>query len=388
MRTKWRAIVIGLGAAGALALLLWFAFTRGPLAPVQVTTAEVRRAPVKLSVFGIGTVEARLAYSIGPTQAGRVLKVMVDHGDRVKAGQVLAQMDPVDLRERLEAAESARQKASNAMQIARAQQREAQSRNKVALANAVRYRDLARKQFVSGEVADVKQSEANIGRAALDGAQAALRAASSDVVKATQERDALLKQLGNLTLVSPADGVIVARAAEPGDTVVAGEAVLRLVDPASLWVAARIDQSRAGGISTGQAVEIVLRSAPNTTLTGRVARVEIQSDAVTEERVVNVAFTEPREDLSVGELAEVTIRQSAIEQALVVPSAAVKRVQQQHGVWQVNGGKTSFKPVKIGAQTLDGESQVLEGLQAGERVIVHSNAQLQEGTKVKVGKPS
>ena len=69
-------------------------------------------------------------------------------------------------------------------------------------------------------------------------------------------------------------------------------------------------------------------------------------------------------------------------------SAAVKRVQQRQGVWQVNGGKTSFKPVKIGAQTLDGESQVLEGLKPGEQVIVHSSAQLQEGTKVKLGKAS
>lgn len=385
---KWRALALGIGGAGALVVLVMFTTIRGPLAPVQVTTAEVREAPLKLSVFGIGTVEARRSYSIGPTQPGRVLKVNVDHGDRVKAGQTLAEMDPVDLRERLEAAESGLQRANKAVLVARAQKREAQSRSKVALANAVRYRDLARSNFVSGEVADVKQSEANIARAALDGTQGALQAALSDVAKAAQERDALLKQLSNLALVSPAEGIIIAREAEPGNTVVAGQAVLRMIDPASLWVQARIDQSRASGIKPGQAVDIVLRSAPNTPLPGRVARVEIQSDSVTEERIVDVTFTDAHRDLGVGELAEVTIRHSEIEQAVVVPSAAVKRVRHQQGVWQVNGGKTVFKPVKIGAQTLDGESQVLEGLRPGEHVIVHSSAQLQEGIKVKVGKPS
>ena len=190
----WRAGAIGVGVASTLALVVAFAFTRGPLAPVQVTVAEAKQASVKLSVFGIGTVEARLAYAIGPTQPGRVLKVLVDHGDRVKAGQVLAEIDPVDLRERLEAAESALQKVNKGVLVARAQQRETQARLKVASANATRYRDLARKNFVSGEIADVKQSEANIARAALDGAQAALQAASSDVGKAQQERDALLKQ--------------------------------------------------------------------------------------------------------------------------------------------------------------------------------------------------
>ena len=91
-------------------------------------------------------------------------------------------------------------------------------------------------------------------------------------------------------MLSPIDGVVTAREAEPGATVVAGQAVLRLVDPARLWVRARVDQARAQGVQVGQAADIVLRSAPGASLPGKVVRIELQSDAVTEERIVNVAF--------------------------------------------------------------------------------------------------
>ena len=83
-----------------IALLLafgWVATRSGPLAPVKVTVTKVVKGDVAPSLFGIGTVEARRAFLIGPTAAGRVRRVLVDVGDRVVAGQLLAEMDPVDL---------------------------------------------------------------------------------------------------------------------------------------------------------------------------------------------------------------------------------------------------------------------------------------------------
>jgi HlyD family secretion protein len=184
--------------------------------------------------------------------------------------------------------------------------------------------------------------------------------------------------------VSPVDGVVVARGAEPGTTVVAGQAVVRLIDPASLWVQARIDQARAAGLALGQPAEIVLRSRQGSPIPGRVARIELESDAVTEERIVAVAFADPAKDVSVGELAEVTIRLPAVPETLTVPTAAIKQIGGRLGVWQSNDGGAKFRPVRIGVQTLEGRTQVVEGLTAGDEVIVHSTAQLAEGLRVRV----
>ena len=94
-------------AAFGIALLLafaWVALKSGPLAPIQVTVTQVVKGEVSPALFGIGTVEARRAYLIGPTAAGRVGRVLVDVGDTVQAGQLLAEMDPVDLDARVSSA--------------------------------------------------------------------------------------------------------------------------------------------------------------------------------------------------------------------------------------------------------------------------------------------
>ncbi|MBS1137741.1 MAG: secretion protein HlyD, partial [Proteobacteria bacterium] len=95
-----RALLLGAFALLFLAGFVWVVATQGPLAPVRVTLAKADVTTLSRSLFGIGTVEARRSYAIGPTVAGRVARVLVDQGDAVAAGQLLAEMDPVDLEAR------------------------------------------------------------------------------------------------------------------------------------------------------------------------------------------------------------------------------------------------------------------------------------------------
>lgn len=383
MKFSWQKL--GLGAAALLlaAGAIGFAYTRGPLAPPKVELAQVRQGDLQPEVFGVGTVEARFSYALGPTLAGRVKSVAVDQGDRVKAGQVVAELDPVDLDERITAAALGLQRANLAATAAEAQTREAASREKLAQASAARYRDLVAKHFVSQEMAAARESEAEVARAGREAAAASLDAARRDAARLGAERDALLKQRANLKLVSPVDGVVVSRDAEPGNTVVAGQAVVRLVDPASLWVRARVDQGQAGGLAVGQAARIVLRSRQGEALPGRVARIELQGDSVSEERLVHVAFAAVPENLSLGELAEVTVTLPGVKNALFVPTAALKQQGQQRGTWRLENGRTRFQPVQAGIATLDGQTRILSGLSAGDAVIVHSPVSLTEGLKVR-----
>lgn len=375
----------------ATALLLltgvaWLVFTRGPLAAIQVELAKVRQGDLHPAVFGIGTVEARFPCALGPTQAGRVKSVSVDQGDRVKAGQVLAELDPVDLDERIQSAAAGMQRAQSALAGADAQLREAQSREKIALASVTRYRELEAKHFISKESADAKTSEAEVAKAASDAARAALDAARHDIARFGKDHAGLLRQRVNLKLVSPVDGVVVSREAEPGTTVVAGQAVLRVVDPATLWIRARIDQNQAGAIASGQPTKIVLRSRQDAPLTGHVVRVEAQGDSVSQETLVDVAFDAVPARLTLGELAEVTVALPVASNVLFVPAAAIKQVKQQRGVWRVVDGKTRFQPVETGIATLDGQTRIIKGLDAGEAVVVYSPVDLTEGVKVNVTK--
>ena len=364
----------------------WLLYAKGPLGPTKVTIAKAQKQSFSAGVFGIGTVDARLTYSIGPTQAGRVFKVFADQGDKVAAGKVLGEMDPVDLEQKINSAAASVAKSQSALMASEAQVRDAASRNQLARTSASRYNSLFKSNAISQETADVKNNEANAAQSTYEAALASTESARGEVTRATAEYAALISQRNNLQLVSPVDGLVVSRDAEPGATVVAGQSVFRLVDPSTVWIRTRIDQARFHGISVGQPAGIVLRSRPDKRLPGKVARLEVQADSVTEERFVDVVFNEAPGALPLGELAEVTIDFPEISDAVVIPAAAIKKQGKQSGVWIVESGRLRFQPIDIGAQSLDGKVQILKGLSPEDTVVVYSQQLLSEGMKVRVEK--
>jgi len=377
---------LGLGLLGALLLvaLAFVAMRSGPLAPTRVTVQKVQSASLAPALFGIGSVEARRAYLIGPTTAARVLSVAVDVGDTVRAGQLLAEMDPVDIEARLAALDASIARAGSAAAAVAAQRKDALARQELAAINARRYADLADKNFISAGALEGRLQEQISADAGVAAADANLAAARQDMTRLAAERTALRLQRDNARLLAPAAAVVTGRDAEPGSTVVAGQAVIRLVDPASLWVKVRFDQGRSGGLAAGLRAEIALRSNPAQPLPGRVVRVEAVSDSVTEERLAQVGFDRLPAGLPIGELAEVTVSLPATAAALVVPNASIRRHGGQAGVWLADGRALRFAPVRLGQSGLDGRVQVLEGLQAGDAVVVYTEKELGPDTRIQV----
>ena len=383
-----RRVVLALLAVLLLAALGYVALRTGPMAATRVTTQKVAETDIGPALFGIGSVEARRAYLIGPTSAGRVRSVRVDVGDTVSAGELLAEMDPVDIDERAAALDASIARASSAAQAAQAQRGDALARQNLARANAERYLELGKQGFFGAAAVEARLQEQASADAGLASADANAAAARHDMQRLVAERAGLRQQRDNVRLVAPAAGVVISRDAEPGSTVVAGQAVVRVVDPRSLWIRVRFDQGRSGGLAAGLKASIVLRSDPARPLVGAVVRVEPVADSVTEESVAMVGFERPVAGAdvraSIGEIAEVTLALPAVQRALVVPSASLQRRGEQTGVWRIERGAPRFAPVRLGVSGLDGQVQVLDGLAAGDTVVVHSERELANGSRVEV----
>lgn len=354
-----------------LALFIYVGLRSGPLAPVAVTLATVEDKPIAPALFGVGTVEARYTYKIGPTFAGRVKRLDAQVGDSVKAGQVLGEMDPVDLDDRVRSQDAALKRAEAAL-------REAEARQAYAQTQMQRYEQLLAVRSTSEEIVVTKRQESKI-------ADAALAAAREDIVRARSDREALLAQRSNLRLVAPVDGLVSSRDVDPGTTVVAGQTVVEVIDPKSLWINARFDQVSATGLAANLPARIVLRSRSSQSLKGHVQRVEPKADAVTEETLAKVKFdTSPESLPPVGELAEVTVDLPALPASPVIPNAAIRRDGGQAGVWLVVEGDLRFTPVKLGTADLDGRVQVREGLKNGDRVVMYSEKTLTARSRIEV----
>lgn len=379
-RQVWVVVV----ALGLLLALAWVATQSGPLAPIPVTVTSVVRKDVAPTLFGIGTVEARRAYEIGPTAAGRVRRVLVDVGEAVAAGQLLAEMEPVDLDARVAATAAAAERGRSTVATADAQVRDVRGRHTLAAIEARRAETLSAAGVASQSAVDAARQAEQSAEAQLVAAEAALAAARRDVSRLEADTGGAQQQRGNLRLVAPVDGVVTARDAEPGSTVVAGQAVLRLEDPRSVWISVRLDQARSAGLRAGLPARITRRADPLTQAAGTVVRVEPISDAVTEERIAKVAFDRPPAGVSSGEMAEVTLVLPVVRDVVAVPNASLRHRGAQQGVWRYVDGQLAFVPVTTGAEGPDGTVQILEGLQVGDQVVVYSERDLDDGSRVTV----
>lgn len=377
---------VWVGVFGIVFLLVfgWVATKSGPFAPIKVTVTQVAKGKVTPALFGIGTVEAQRAYLIGPTAAGRVKRVLVDVGDAVKAGQLLAEMEPVDLDERVASAIAAVTRARSAVVSVEAQVHDAKSRQELASIEARRYIEMGHKGFVSQSIVDGIVQQQKSADAQLTAAEAALIGARKDLSRLESELEGAKRQRMNIRMEAPADGLVTSRDAEPGSTVVAGQAVLKLVQTTSLWVTVRLDQGRSAGLRAGLPAEITLRSNQRKPLAGKVVRVEPSNDSVTEERIAQVAFDLMPQGVSTGEMAEVTLHLPPLSDALFIPNASLRYRGAQVGVWLRADGHLRFAQVKTGTEGLDGKVQIIEGLKSGDEVIVFSERDLNDDSRIKV----
>ncbi len=349
-----------------LIVFIYVGLRSGPLAPIAVTLVKVEARQISPSLFGIGTVEARYTYKIGPTFAGRIKTLDAQVNDTVSAGQVLGEMESVDLDDRIRSQEATLQRTQSILKEAEARQAFAQSQ-------AQRYEQLLKVRSVSEESVAIKQQELNITNAALE-------AARDELARVRSDREVLIAQRNNLRLIAPVDGIVVERLADPGTTIVAGQSVIEVIDPDSLWVNVRFDQISASGLSAKLSAQIVLRSRQGVSLSGTIIRTEPKADSITEEMLAKVTFDTIPEPLPpLGELAEVRVNLPALSASPTIPNAAIKQVNNRIGVWKV-----IETPVKLGSSDLDGYVQVIEGLSNGDEIVSYSEKALTSHSRIHV----
>jgi RND family efflux transporter MFP subunit len=370
-----------------LILFIYVALRSGPLAPVLVTVTTVENKAIAPAIFGIGTLEARYTYKIGPTVAGRVKQVNVNVGDFVHAGQLLGEMEPIDLDSRIVAQEAASKRAMATVLAAEAQTQDALARKDFAKTQTKRYEELLLSRSVSAEAADAKRQEYKVAESSLAASHANLEAARQELARTRADRGGLSQQRTNLRLIAPVDGLVASRDIDPGTTVIAGQSVVVVIDPQSLWVNVRFEQLSASGLQAGLDARIVLRSQKGRAITGTVLRIEPFADAVTEEILAKVVFDQLPVPLPpIGELVEVTVALAKQPSVPVIPNASVQRVDGQLGVWAIEDGDLIFIPIRIGVTDLDGNVQVVEGLKAGQKVVLYSQHALKASSRIKIVK--
>jgi RND family efflux transporter MFP subunit len=343
-----------------LGVLALAACSRPPAAEEPVRAVKVMA--VGTSAYGTepeysAQVQARVESGLGFRVAGKITRRQVDLGQHVRAGQVLAQLDPQDYRLAAEAA--------------RAQQAAALTNRDLAAADLRRYRQLLEQKFISGADLEKRETTYKAAQAQLEQAQAQLSSQGN--------------QAAYTTLVADVPGIVTAIQAEPGQVVAAGTPVLRIAQDGARDVVFAVPEDRAASIKPGSAVA-VRGWAGGATLDGKVREVAASADAVTRTYAVKVAI-DPATAPPLG--ATVYASPQALSHAgapvLKLPTSALRQEGQGTAVWVLDKDSMTVRSQPVEVATADGNDAVIAGgIAPGMLVVVAGVHVLSPGQKVSI----
>ncbi|HFK8512885.1 TPA: multidrug efflux RND transporter periplasmic adaptor subunit MexJ [Pseudomonas aeruginosa] len=295
--------------------------------------------------------EPELAFRIG----GKVIRPLVEVGERVKKDQPLAELDPQDVRLQLEAARAQVSAAEANLQTVRAEYR--------------RYRTLLDRNLVSHSQFENIQNSYRAGEARLKQIRAEFNVADN--------------QAGYAVLRSPQDGVIASRRVEVGQVVAAGQTVFSLAADGEREVLIGLPEHSFERFRIGQPVSVELWSQRDRRFAGHIRELSPAADPQSRTFAARVAFDDRATPAELGQSARVYVA-AAEAVPLSVPLSALTAEAGQAFVWVVEPGSSTLRrqPVRTGPYAED-RVPVLEGLKAGDWVVATGVQVLREGQQVR-----
>lgn len=302
-----------------------------------------------------GEVRARHEHDLAFRVGGKIVSRTVEIGERVRAGAVLARLDPQD--------------AQLSVAASRSQVAAAEADLTLARAELARYRTLYEKRFVSAAVLDARQSAFDAATARLDQARSQL-ASSGNLSSYT-------------TLVAERDGVILSAAAEPGQVVSAGQPVFRFARSGEKEVSINVPEQDLAALRGAPGLGISLWAAPGRAYRGRLRELAPAADPASRTYSARISIADDDGAVELGMSAEVRITPGSAGRPPRIPLTALFHRDGQPAVWLVEGDAVRLAPVSTGS--IDGNLvEVRRGLDAGQRIVTAGTQLLRPGQKVRV----
>jgi RND family efflux transporter MFP subunit len=337
--------------------------------------ALVSPAQAQVELTSTGYVVPQVQVDVSSKLVGRVAKVNVREGGRVKAGQVIFELDASDQR----------------VQVASAQARVAAARARAATARAqlaeiVQQRDRERRLAETGAIGAATADDLAARAKSLE---EQVHATDADIAASESEVNALSTNLANTTIRAPIDGTVVTKPLQPGDVVNPGTPMARIADFGSIVVESDVPESRLHLVRAAGPCEIVLDAYPDKRWRGEVVEMSPQLNRAKATATVKVRFLERDETVLPEMAARVAFLDSPLDQnklaeppKKIVPGAAIADRAGAKVIFVLDGGRARMIPVRLGAPFAGG-FELLDGPEPGTKIVSEPPATLADGQAIK-----
>ena len=359
--------------------------TPGQPVDVQVDVASLENVGRPFEVGG--NVRAHVTARLVSRIVAAVDAVLVQPGDKVKAGQVLVRLDSRDLQAGRAQAAAAATAAEEAIKAAASARQGAEANLKMATATHKRVAELRAKNSTTPHEMDQAENAFRAAESQALGSQVAIAQAEAAAEAARAGLRSATVSLSWATITAPFDGVVTEKLVEPGNMAAPGMSLITLEDTSAFRLEVRVDESRAAQLVAGTAVAVLLDSsaagadAAGKRLEGRVSEISRALDPGSHAFLVKIALPQGAEVRS-GMFGRARFP-GPPQQAVVIPAAAVVRRGQLASVFVADAGNRARVRLINASDPVDGRVEVSAGLDAGERVIVSPPLTLQDGAPVR-----
>jgi HlyD family secretion protein len=336
--------------------------------PLTVETTTAKRGEIVQQLVVVGNLVGDATVAVVPRAAGRLQDISVRLGDRVARGQRIAKIEDFELQEQVKQQEAA-------LEVSRATIRQREADLQLAQTNAERSRNLFARQLLPKQTLDDTEARYQAAVAQLDLARA-------QNTQSTARLDELKINLQNTIIVSPVDGFVARRAADPGAFVGQNAPVVDVVDIGQVRLVANIVEKDLKSLQPGDETQVEVDAFPGETFMGRVARVAPVLDPATRTAPIEIEIPNPGFRLKPGMYARVSVKTDERKKALLVPANAVVDTGGRRGVFMAADNDTvSFRPVMVGIEDSN-QIEILDGLSEGDRIVTTGAAGLRDGDRV------
>ena len=385
------SVIVGVVLLGAIGL---FAFTRGGTKIDPSKLAKVEKGDLAKSVVATGKVTPITKVEVKSKASGIVKKLLVDYGDNVKKGQLLAQLDKVEIQAQVDQSSAALQAADASLTSAQADYERAKVDAEgpdVPLLKREYDRNLqmAKDGVVSQTALDdanknyqLALNKQNVAKAQVVVLKAKIAQAQAQVAQDQANLKQLEEQLSYTDIVSPIDGIVLSRDVEMGDAVssilVLGSSatlVMTLGDTSEVYVKGKVDESDIGKVYLGQPARIKVESFKDKTFNGKVTKISpmgVEKDNVTTFEV-RVSINNPGGELKAEMTANAEIILEEHKNVLQIPEGAIIYDKDKKASVDIPDpkAKDGMKKIAVNIGISNGaKTEVLSGLKEGDQVVL------------------
>ncbi len=309
-------------------------------------TTQATKGSMAVKIHGIGEVESKNYYKIGSIYSGQILDFTLNEGDFIKKGTVIAHIDSIDLKNKINELKATINKLTNDIQSLEVDQKSAQVTSQYQDEILKKNQQLYKKGAISALDLSKFQTNATTAYLKIKSINAKLKSLANQKKQLYASLNGLKQKLKRFTIISPINGYIVKKYISNYTIVNPNQTIIQIVNPDDIWVATYIDTRISGEIKQGDKATIKLRSSTKQ-YKAKVVNIKPINNNVTYEREVDVAFDNLPIPFYLQEQATVEISIKNLKNIVKVPTKALTIYQKQEGVWIVKNHKVNFRPLNI-----------------------------------------